>query len=171
MTDTTDNLSPRFWTWLTLGLLTLTAGLLLLPDSADAVAGRKAPSGWVGPYKVVYSDFRNDAGVKALFVTTAPKTIVEDTFIDIDTAFARAGIDGGPSAVTISLGKDGAKTRYESATDVYTGATSPITGGTVREEDRGVRIDAYLLTTGQNAAQLTAGEAKVYVKIAEPANN
>lgn len=154
---------------LVLGLLGV--GLLMsVPDDADAISppGRKSFSGWVGPYRVAYTDFQNDAGIKALAVTNSGKTIVEDIFIDIDSAFERASLDGGPTAVTMSLGKAGAVTRYKVATTVFTGATSPITGAAaVREDARGVDMNAYLLTTGTNASTLTAGVAKVYFKVAE----
>lgn len=146
--------------------------LLSLADDADAISppGKKAHSGWVGPYKVVYTDFNNDAGVKALAATNTSKTFIEDVYVNIDTAFARAGLDGGPTAVTMSLGKDGAKTHYKGATTVYTGA-SDFASGTFREEAAGVRIDAYLLTTGATANVLTAGEARIYLKVSEPTSN
>lgn len=153
-------------------LCALLFGLLLLSPEAEAISppGKKAHSGWVGPYKVVYTDFQNDAGVKVLATTTAGKTFVEDIYVNIDTAFAKAGLDGGPTAVTMSLGKDGAKTRYKGATTVFTGA-SDFAAGTFIEDGVGTRIDAYLLTTGTNAAQLTAGEARIYLKISEPSTN
>lgn len=145
---------------------------LALLDDAEAISPklRKAPSGWVGPIQVKYTDFQNDAGIKYLATTTASKTLVEDIFVDVDTAFARASLDGGPSAVTLSLGKAGAVTNYKGATTVATGASN-FGSGTFREEASGVDINAYLLTTGTNASTLTAGRAKVYLKIAEPTDN
>lgn len=141
---------------------------LMAPEDAEAISpqNKKALSGWVGPYALKYTDFQNDAGIKQIAETTAYATMVEDIYVKVDTAFARAGIDGGPSAVTLSLGKSGAVTNYKAATTVYTGA-SDISGGTFRKEAAGVAINGYLLTTGQNAAQLTAGKARVYLKMAE----
>lgn len=143
-------------------------GIAVYSNDASAIAPEQqaARSMWHGPYGIKYTDFQNDAGVKALAITTASKTFVEDIYVDLDTAFARASLDGGPSAVTLSLGKTSAATHYKGATTVATGA-GDISSGTFRMEAAGVGINAYLLTTGTNASTLTAGAARVYLKTAE----
>lgn len=143
-------------------------GIAVYSNEASAIAPEQqaARSVWHGPYGIKYTDFQNDAGIKTLAVTTAPATFVEDIYVDLDTAFARAGLDGGPTAVTLSLGKSGAVTNYKGATTVYTGA-SDLSSGTFRQEAAGVSINAYLVTTGTNASTLTAGKARVYLKTSE----
>lgn len=143
-------------------------GIAVYSNEASAIAPEQqaARSVWHGPYGIKYTDFQNDAGIKSLAVTTAPITFVEDIYVKVDTAFARASLDGGPSAVTLSLGKSGAVTNYKAATTVATGA-SDLSSGTFRKEAAGVTINGYLVTTGTNASTLTAGAARVYLKTSE----
>lgn len=130
-----------------------------------ALPARAIGGQWV--VKVVpYSKF--DAGA-----TTDTFTLyTTHGFESIQCVIMRRDVDfsgGAISAYTISVGKSGSVTKYQSATNVFTGATTGDTNSTVTTgpgaEADGTAIIATATSTTANVSAATAGQVTFWILV------
>ena len=130
---------------------------LAVPQSADATVNYTKVS---KPYTAWSA--ASTTGTATLYTTRQAEVFWKVVMVR-DTDFA----GGAVSAATVSVGKSGSTTKYQAATDVFTGVSNGwtnaihnITGG---GEAAGTAITATLLTTGADTDALTAGKLTFYI--------
>ncbi len=135
-------------TFVALAMLVVTS---LAPRPAHAVEN------WVTKV-VTFAEFStaSTTNTYTLYTTRANESISRVVMIrDVDFA------GGSISAYTVSVGKSGAVTKYQSATDVFTGVSNGYTNAIITTgpgvEIAGVAIIATATSTSANLSAATAG--------------
>ena len=153
-------------------VLTLMCAVMLTPKSADASETR---------WKLLRVLNYNDADVAVAAVTatiTVPLAIsgglteIEDFAIDVPTAFAWAADAGNQSTLLADIGKSGSTEKYTKDLSIKTATTaSPTLGSETTSvkprhiEPRGTPVVITLTSNVANLSLLTAGQARIWVKV------
>jgi hypothetical protein len=154
-------------------VLTMLCAFTLSPQSADAAGNTQ--------WKLLRVLNYNDADVAVAAVTatiTVPLAIsgglteIEDFAIDVPTAFAWAADAGNQSTLLCDIGKSGSLEKYTKDLSIKTATTaSPTLGSETTSvkprhiEPRGTPVVITLTSNVANLSLLTAGQARIWVKV------
>lgn len=154
-------------------ILAAVCAVTMSPQSADAAGSTQ--------WKLLRVLNYNDADVAVAAVTatiTVPLAIsgglteIEDFAIDVPTAFAWAADAGNQSTLLCDIGKSGSTEKYTKDLSIKTATTaSPTLGSETTSvkprhiEPRGTPVVITLTSNVANLSLLTAGQARIWVKV------